>query len=131
MDETPQDLTADIEASLNAMPFAPDIKAPPGTHGLTGTAQLTITGLGSWLCTFKDGVHTSERCEGPCDRPPDATVTMSPDTYLRVVRQEGGLDAETAIDQGLITIDGDRRIPLAILGRSSSRERWWRSSTMH
>ena len=69
-------------------------------------------------------------CGETGDPPPDATLTCSPETYLRVVRQEGGLDAESAIQEGLITIDGDRRIPLAILGRSSSRERWWRSSTM-
>jgi hypothetical protein len=96
----------------------PDIGVRVAASGLTGTCQFTLTGLGSWLVTFKQGVHTTVRCNGTCDPPPDATFTCSPETYLRVKRRVGGLDAETALQQGLITIGGDWGFALAVVGES-------------
>jgi hypothetical protein len=119
MDETAQDMATDIEASLNTIPFDnPDIGDRVAARGTEGTCQFTLTGLGSWLGTFKDGVHTTIRCNGTCDPPPDATVTCSPETYLRILRHEGGLTAEAALYQGLIEIGGDRGLALALVGES-------------
>ena len=119
MDPAPHDMAAEIEASLNTIPFEdPDVGARVAASGLTGTCQFTLTGLGSWLVTFKEGVHTVVRCAGPCDPPPDATLTCSPETYLGVVRRHEGMNAETALHQGLIEIGGDWGLALAIVGES-------------
>jgi SCP-2 sterol transfer family len=120
MNETSQDMAAEIEASLNIIPFGnPDIGAQVAARGLTGTFQLTITGLGSWLCTFKDGMHTIVRCEGPCDPPPDATAITSPETYLRVLKREGAMNAVAAKERGLITVTGDEALAIAVLMAAS------------
>jgi hypothetical protein len=119
MNETSQDMAAEIEASLNTIPFhEPDSGARAAAiaaRGLTGTCQFTLTGLGSWLVTIKKGMHTVVRCDGPCDPPPDATITWSPETYLRVLKHEGGLDAVAAKEQGLVTIAGDEVLANAVL----------------
>ena len=117
MDETPQQMDADIAASLNLIPFRiNNIGARAAARGLEGNVQTTITGLGSWLCTVKEGEHTTVRCNGTCDPPPDATLTMSPETFLGLVRQDDGMSAETAIRMGLLTIGGDWELALAIVG---------------
>jgi SCP-2 sterol transfer family len=119
MNETPQDMAAEIEASLNTIPFDnPDSGARLAAGGLTGTCQFTITGLGTWLITFKEGMHTVVRCEGACEPPPDVTITCSPETYLHVMNREDEMNAETALHQGLIDIDGDWGLAGAIVGES-------------
>ena len=110
-------MTADIVASLNIIPFKmSSIGARAAARGLEGTCQTTITGLGSWLCTVKEGTHTTVRCNGTCDPPPDATLTMSPETFLGLVRQDDGMNAETALRMGLLTISGAWELALAIVG---------------
>jgi hypothetical protein len=117
MDETSQPMDADIAASLNLIPFRiNDVGARAAARSLEGTCQTTITGLGSWLCTIKEGKHTTVRCNGTCDPPPDTTLTMSPETFLGLVRQDDGMNAETAIRTGLLTISGDWELALAIVG---------------
>jgi hypothetical protein len=116
MDETPQDAAAEIEASLNTIPFDdPNIGTRMAVRGIEGTCQFTLTGLGSWLLTFKEGTRTIVRCEGPCDPPPDATLTCSPETYLRVMNREDDMNAETARLQGLIRVTGDEWLARALL----------------
>jgi hypothetical protein len=115
------DPTIEIEASLNTIPFDPIevSNARPDNPFLSGTCQFTLTGLASWLCTFREGMHACIRCAEVCDPPPDATLTCSPETYLRVLRREGGWNAETARLQGLITITGDERLAHAVLRDAS------------
>jgi len=58
-------------------------------------------------------------CGEKIDPPPDATSTCSPETCLRVLRREGGLNAEAAKQQGLITITGDERLAIVVLLQAS------------
>lgn len=103
---------AEIEAIFNRIHAS---GLPLGTVPLTGTCQYTITGVGSWRVTLKEGVSTCVRCDARCAPPPDATITCSPDVFVRVLHRESHLDAEAAMYQGLITITGDRALALAVV----------------
>ena len=111
------DPIGEIEASLNSIPFDSFSETGPAPDSpfLTGTCQFTLTGLGSWLVTFQNGVHTSVRCGENCEPPPDATFTCSPETYLHVLHRDGGWNAEIARLQGYLTITGDEALARAVL----------------
>jgi hypothetical protein len=116
-----EQLVDEIEDSLNSIPFdsPDDMDLRASGRGLTGTCQFTLTGLGSWLVTYINGVHDCVRCDQPCDPPPDATFTCSPETYVAVLRRECGLNTETARLQGLLTITGAEALARAVLRDAS------------
>jgi hypothetical protein len=57
-------------------------------------------------------------CGETCVPPQDTTLTCSPETYLRVMNPDDEMNAQTALQQGRITIDGDWEITRAKVGES-------------
>jgi ribonucleoside-diphosphate reductase beta chain len=97
----------DPELVLRALPHLVD---PEWTKGHRFTVAYEIEDAGRWLVEVRDG----EPLRIAEDGSPDATVTLSLDTYERIAARE--LTPDMALQQQLTRIDGQIH-PVTLLGR--------------
>jgi len=87
----------------------------PRLHTESGVCQFTVTGVGTWLISVKDGVPSLIR--DATDAPkPDTTFTSSPDVLVRILHREGHLNAMAATLQGLLVVRGNPALAMQVLG---------------
>ncbi|MEA2451095.1 MAG: ribonucleoside-diphosphate reductase beta chain [Thermoleophilaceae bacterium] len=100
----------DADAIYRALPYLID---PEWTRGHSFTVAYVVEGEGggSWYVHVRDGERPEVTTEGEA---PDATVTMSTDTYRSLVAAE--MSPATAMRTQLIEIDGGFH-PVTLLGR--------------
>lgn len=98
--------TAEIEAFFHNIEG--DCRSP-SLRASTCTIKFNVSGLGMWFVTIKNGT-----CE-VVHETPDAILTLSPETFERIIDGNDPLTPATAMQQGLLEVEGDPNLPCAVL----------------
>ncbi len=103
----------DPDLAYRALAHAID---PEWTRGYSFSVAYELTGEGGgrWLVTVDEGSVRVDRAASAANGSPDATVSLSADTWQRLVR--GEITPSSAMQQQLTRVDG-AMTPVTLLGR--------------
>jgi ribonucleoside-diphosphate reductase beta chain len=103
----------DPDLAYRALAHAIDPEWTRG-HSFRVAYELTGEGGGRWLVTVDEGSVRVDRAASAANGSPDATVSLSADTWQRLVR--GEITPSSAMQQQLTRVDG-AMTPVTLLGR--------------